>query len=245
MSPSRPLAWVAPGDALPAPDLALAEPNGLLAAGADLSAERLLEAYRRGIFPWYAPGQPVLWWSPDPRMVLYLDEFRQHRSLRKTIRGMRAQGTWAVTLNRDFAAVVRCCRAPRAQQPGTWITDEIAAAYLELHHHGLAHSVELWHGTGARALLAGGLYGVSIGQMFYGESMFARVADASKVALAALVGTLRDEGFGMLDCQQNTRHLASLGARVIPRAQFLGEIAGLIDRPGPNWSASHIDLPVS
>lgn len=245
MSPRGPLAWVAEHEALPAPERALADPNGLLAAGADLSATRLLEAYRKGIFPWYAPGQPVLWWSPDPRMVLYLDEFRAHRSLRKTIRGMRAQQSWAVTLDRDFAAVVRCCRAPRTQQAGTWITDEIAAAYLELHHRGLAHSVELWHGSGSRALLAGGLYGVSIGAMFYGESMFARVSDASKVALAALVATLRREGFHMLDCQQNTRHLASLGARVIPRARFLEEIAGLIERPGPDWSALHIDLPVS
>ena len=245
MSAGRPLAWVSPGEPLPSPDEALDEPNGLLAAGSDLSAPRLLEAYRRGIFPWYAPGQPVLWWSPDPRMVLYLDEFRLHRSLRKTIRGMRAQGSWSITLDREFAAVVRGCRAPRADQPGTWITDEIAASYLDLHHRGLAHSVEVWHGEGTRALLAGGLYGVAIGRMFYGESMFARVTDASKVALAALVATLRSAGFRMLDCQQNTRHLASLGARVIPRARFLEEIAGLIEQPGPDWSSLHIELPVS
>jgi len=178
-------------------------------------------------------------------MVLYVDEFRQHRSLRKTIRAMRVQGTWTLTLNRDFARVVRACRAPRGEQSGTWISDEIAAAYLDLHYRGLAHSVELWHGTGARALLAGGLYGVAIGRMFYGESMFARVTDASKVALAGLVEALRVHGFHMLDCQQNTSHLASLGARPVPRARFLDEINGLIDQPGPDWSGVHIDLLAS
>lgn len=237
--------WVNPGEALPSPEQALAEPDGLLAAGADLSAARLIEAYRQGIYPWYAEGQPVLWWSPNPRMVLYLEEFRMHRSLQKTARRMRSERMWTLTIDRDFAGVIRSCRAPRDERGGTWINDDIVAAYLELHHQGLAHSVELWHGSGARALLAGGLYGVSLGRMFYGESMFARVSDASKIALAGLVATLRNEGFRMLDCQQNTRHLASLGARAIARTRFLEELAVAIEQPGPDWSTLRIDLPAS
>ncbi len=245
MSQASRFVWVNPDDALPAPDQALEEPDGLLAAGADLSAARLIEAYRHGIYPWYADGQPVLWWSPNPRMVLYLDEFRRHRSLVKTARRMRAERTWTLTIDRDFAGVIRSCSEPRADQRGTWINDDIAAAYLDLHHQGLAHSVELWHGSGARALLAGGLYGVALGRMFYGESMFARVTDASKIALAALATTLGNAGFRMLDCQQNTRHLASLGARAIARTSFLEELAVLIEQPGPDWSTLRVDLPAS
>jgi leucyl/phenylalanyl-tRNA--protein transferase len=185
------LSWVEPDQPLPSPIHALRDPNGLLAAGRDLGAERLQEAYRKGIFPWYSRGQPVLWWSPDPRMVLFLDEFKVSRSLTKTLRRLRREAVWTVRLDTAFAAVMRECAAPRPDQDGTWITREILAAYTELHRRGLAHSVEVWRDDA----LVGGLYGVSLGRMFYGESMFARVPDASKVALAALVSLLRDAGF--------------------------------------------------
>ncbi|TXL63551.1 leucyl/phenylalanyl-tRNA--protein transferase [Zeimonas arvi] len=236
-----PLPWVGAHEPLPDPRLAWHEPNGLLAAGADLSPERLLEAYARGIFPWYSDGQPVLWWSPDPRMVLYLDEFRLHRSLAKTIRKNCAAEAprWRVTLDQAFGEVMRACAAPRDEDGGTWITAQILSAYQGLHRMGRAHSVEVWEG----ARLVGGLYGVAIGRMFYGESMFARVTDASKVAIAALVCTLEKQDFRVIDCQQNTRHLASLGAREIPREAFLNELAGLIRQPGPDWRAMRIELP--
>jgi len=252
-----PLPWVGAQDPLPDPQRAWREPNGLLAAGADLSPERLLEAYSRGIFPWYSDGQPVLWWSPDPRMVLYLDEFRLHRSLARTIRkrclaGEPACGRacptmpagshsprWRVTLDEAFGEVMRGCAAPRDDDAGTWITDQIQAAYQGLHRLGCAHSIEVWED----ARLVGGLYGVSIGRMFFGESMFTRVTDASKVAVAALVSTLRTRGYRVIDCQQNTRHLASLGAREISRGAFLDELAGLIRQPGPDWRAIRIQLP--
>ena len=238
-SPRRTLPWVGPKDRLPDPSCAWPDPNGLLAAGADLSAARLLEAYGQGIFPWYSEGQPVLWWSPDPRMVLYLDEFRVSRSLAQRVRGMRREGRWRVTLDACFERVMRECAMPRPQADGTWITREIAAAYGELHRIGAAHSVEVWDGE----RLGGGLYGVSIGRMFFGESMFTRVPDASKVALFALVQLLRRLGFRVIDCQQNTRHLASLGAREISRATFLQQVAELIRQPGPDWRASSIELP--
>lgn len=236
-----PLPWVGAHDPLPDPRLAWREPNGLLAAGADLSPERLLEAYARGIFPWYSDGQPVLWWSPDPRMVLYLDEFRLHRSLARTIRRHCVDDAprWRVTLDQAFGEVMRACAAPRDEEGGTWITAQILSAYQGLHRMGRAHSVEVWEG----ARLVGGLYGVAIGRMFYGESMFARATDASKVAIAALVCTLKKQDFRVIDCQQNTRHLASLGAREIPREAFLNEVAGLIRQPGPDWRAMRIELP--
>jgi leucyl/phenylalanyl-tRNA--protein transferase len=270
----HPLPWVRAHDPLPDPRTAWRDPNGLLAAGADLSPARLLEAYRQGIFPWYSEGQPVLWWSPDPRMVLYLDEFRLHRSLARTIRrqrsadpsaqpppgGSRADAgdrtgayessgqaapeqdsaaRWTLAVDRDFEAVMRACAQPRDADGGTWITEEILAAYLQLHRLGYAHSVEVRQD----GLLVGGLYGVSIGRMFYGESMFTRIPDASKVALASLARTLRRHGFRMLDCQQDTRHLASLGARTIPRARFLDEVAELTGQAGPDWRALGIELP--
>lgn len=238
-SPRRALAWVGPGDPLPDPSRARSEPNGLLAAGADLSAARLLEAYRHGIFPWYTDGQPVLWWSPDPRMVLYLDEFKASRSLLQVVRRARRDRRWRLTLDGCFERVMRECAMPREGQQGTWITPQIVAAYAELHRSGAAHSVEVWEGE----RLAGGLYGVSIGRMFFGESMFTRVPDASKVALFALVRLLREAGFRVIDCQQNTRHLASLGAREIPRASFLQQVAELVRQPGPDWRALSIELP--
>lgn len=236
-----PLPWIGDDEPLPDPRRAWREPNGLLAAGADLSPGRLLEAYARGIFPWYSDGQPVLWWSPDPRMVLYLDEFRLHRSLARTIRRNCAatEPRWRVTHDQAFAEVMRACAEPRDAEGGTWITAQILAAYQGLHRLGNAHSVEVWEGS----RLVGGLYGVAIGRMFYGESMFARVADASKVALAALVATLRKLDFRVIDCQQNTRHLASLGAREISRETFLDEVAGLIRQPGPDWRTIRIELP--
>lgn len=158
--------WVDPGKPLPPASRALAEPNGLLAAGMDLSADRLLEAYRKGVFPWFSTGQPVLWWSPDPRMVLFVDEFRLHRSLAKTLRAAVRDGRWRVTHDTAFARVMRECAAPRPEQDGTWITEDMMDAYAELHARGAAHSVEVWAAAGR---LAGGLYGVAIGRMFYGE----------------------------------------------------------------------------
>ena len=233
------LTWVEPGQALPHASTALIDPNGLLAAGRDLSPRRLLEAYRGGIFPWYTEGQPVLWWSPDPRMVLFLDEFKVSRSLAKTLRRVRREARWRVALDRDFEAVMRACSAPRPDQDGTWITPEIRAAYVGLHRAGYAHSVEVREGDE----LLGGLYGVSIGRMFFGESMFSRTADASKCALAALVWMLREHGFSMIDCQQATSHLASLGAREIPRDAFLDRVARLTAQPAPSRALLRIEFP--
>jgi leucyl/phenylalanyl-tRNA--protein transferase len=233
------LTWVEPGQALPHASAALTDPNGLLAAGRDLSPDRLLQAYRGGIFPWYTAGQPVLWWSPDPRMVLFLDEFKLSRSLAKTLRRVRREARWRVELDRDFESVMLACSAPRPDQDGTWITPEIRAAYVGLHRAGYAHSVEIRDGDA----LVGGLYGVSIGRMFYGESMFSRVPDASKCALAALVWTLREHGFSVIDCQQATSHLASLGAREIAREAFLDRVARLTAQPPPVRASLQIEFP--
>ncbi len=215
------------------------EPNGLLAAGRDLSAQRLIEAYTRGIFPWFSDGQPVLWWSPDPRMVLFVDEFKVSRSLAKTLRRLRTEGRWRVTKDQAFERVMRACAAPRPDQDGTWITDAIVHAYCALHAQGLAHSVEVW----SDGDLIGGLYGVGLGRMFHGASMFARATDASKVALAALVAMLRDADFRVIDCQQNTRHLASLGAREIGRSEFLHLVSTLTALPPPDWRRLSIEIP--
>ncbi|HET6656209.1 MAG TPA: leucyl/phenylalanyl-tRNA--protein transferase, partial [Gammaproteobacteria bacterium] len=187
---------------------ALAEPNGLLAAGGDLSVARLLAAYRRGIFPWYEDGQPILWWSPDPRMVLFPNELHLSRSLRKTLR----RETFEVTVDRAFAEVIEACAAPR-DDLGTWLTDEMKQAYLRLHQAGYAHSVEAWRD----GRLAGGLYGIELGRVFFGESMFSRESDASKVALAHLCR--RD--YDLIDCQIDSPHLRRLGAKTIPRREFL------------------------
>jgi leucyl/phenylalanyl-tRNA---protein transferase len=190
----------------------LDEPPGLLAAGGDLSPARLLAAYKRGIFPWYSPGQPVLWWSPDPRAVLFPEEFRCTRSLGKTLRN----GGFRVELDRDFAAVIDCCAAPRAQNLGTWITTEMRDAYVQLHRLDYAHSIETYRND----VLVGGLYGVRLGSVFFGESMFSRERDASKVALAHLVEICTRNAIAVIDCQLPTRHLESLGSRAIARAQF-------------------------
>lgn len=216
----RTITWLSPHDApewFPPPEQALEEPAGLLAAGGDLCPERLIAAYRRGIFPWYSPGQPVLWWAPDPRAVLFPEEFHLTRSLAKTLRN----GGFESSLDCDFPAVIDGCAAPRAASPGTWITSEMRAAYLELHRLGRAHSIETWrHGT-----LVGGLYGVRLGGVFFGESMFSRERDASKAALAHLVAVCRRNSLTVIDCQLPSRHLASLGARTIPRAQFQALLA--------------------
>ncbi len=240
MTARRRLTWIEPGQPLPDPRQALAEPNGLLAAGRDLGASRLLESYRQGVFPWYSEGQPVLWWSPDPRMVLEPRQFKVSRSLLKTVRGQAQSGGWSLRLDSAFETVIRSCAAPRRQGPGTWISEDIVNAYCDLHQQGHAHSVEVWSREGE---LVGGLYGVSIGRMFYGESMFARARDASKVALFALVRALQALDFPMIDCQQSTRHLASLGAREIGRDRFLDAIDDLVRRPDPDWSALRIEIP--
>jgi leucyl/phenylalanyl-tRNA--protein transferase len=208
--------WLEPGDPLPRVESALKVPNGLLAASEHLDVDRLIEAYHRGIFPWYGPEDPVLWWSPDPRMVLMADAFRVSRSLRKTLRATSRAGDAAIWVDRAFEQVMRACAQPRVGQDSTWIGQEILAAYTALHRRGLAHSVEVWRGDA----LMGGLYGVSLGRVFFGESMFSRQDNASKIALAALVQILREQKVRVIDCQQNTRHLASLGAREISRADF-------------------------
>jgi leucyl/phenylalanyl-tRNA--protein transferase len=197
------------------PDVAtaLTDPNGLLAAGGDLSPQRLIAAYQRGIFPWSSCDEPLLWWSPDPRMVLFPDAIRITRSLAKTLR----HAAYEVRLDTAFDAVITACAtAPRNGQNGTWITTEMRAAYGTLHRLGIAHSVETW----VAGELVGGLYGVAIGHAFYGESMFAHARDASKIALAHLCATLKERGFGIIDCQMETAHLASMGARPISRHEF-------------------------
>jgi leucyl/phenylalanyl-tRNA--protein transferase len=211
------ITWLSPKDApewFPPLEQALDDPAGLLAAGGDLSTERLLAAYRRGIFPWYSPGQPVLWWSPDPRTVLFPEAFRCTRSLAKTLRN----GGFEFAIDRDFRAVIEACAAPRAQSVGTWITPEMMEAYVELHRRGYAHSIE----TRRNGELVGGLYGVRLGSVFFGESMFSRERDASKVALARLVEACEAAGIVVIDCQMHSAHLESLGAQRIPRARFQG-----------------------
>ncbi len=197
------------------PPVEMASPEGLLAVGGDLRAERLLEAYRHGIFPWYNPGQPILWWSPDPRAVLFPKKLRVSRSLRKTLR----QQKFSVTLDKTFRAVMSSCALPRRQYPGggTWITAEMIEAYCLLHERGLAHSVESWRA----GKLVGGLYGVALGGVFFGESMFSLEADASKVALVHLIRHLENWGFSLIDCQLPSAHLFSLGAEEIRRQEFM------------------------
>lgn len=218
----------------PFPDVAEAlttDAPGLLAAGADLSPQRLLAAYQRGIFPWFSEGQPILWWSTDPRMVLLTSRFKVADSLKKSIkkvqRSMAQDGPWQVRFDSAFEQVMRGCAAPRRDGPGTWISDDIIAGYSGLHRLGYAHSSELWHD----GELVGGAYGVCIGRMFYGESMFARVPDASKIALAYLVHFLRTNGVEMVDCQQETGHLKSLGAAPIPRSEFIAHLRHAITLP--------------
>ena len=225
-----------PHSPFPPASAARADLGGLLAVGGELLPDRLLDAYRNGIFPWGTVDGLALWYSPDPRMVLFPDEFRLTRSLRKTLRG----GRYEVRLDHDFAAVIGACAAtPRPGQDGTWITAEMAAAYLRLHQLGWAHSVETW----IDGELAGGLYGLAIGRMFYGESMFAHRRDASKIAFAHLVHFLRRHEFGMIDCQMRTEHLTSLGGREIPRADFLARLRALTAAGSPRstWTSADLD----
>lgn len=220
--------WLSGDAPFPPVETALAEPNGLLAAGGGLSPARLLVAYRHGIFPWFSPGDPVLWWSPDPRMVLVPDEFKLSRSLARVLRN----GGFEVRCDTAFERVMRACAAPRPGQNGTWIQEDMIAAYCTLHELGYAHSIETWRD----GELAGGLYGVAIGRMFYGESMFSCEANASKVALAHLARQLERWDFKLIDCQMNTSHLASLGAREIPRAEFVARLQELVNcAPVTNW----------
>jgi leucyl/phenylalanyl-tRNA--protein transferase len=215
-------------DQFPPVEQALISPNGLLAAGGDLTALRLLDAYHQGIFPWFNPGEPILWWSPDPRMVLIPGQFRASRSLAKVLRSAH----YEVSFDQAFEQVVRCCAAPRHGANGTWISEEIIQAYCELHRMGHAHSVEVC----LNGKLAGGLYGVSIGRMFYGESMFSNVSNGSKIALAHLAKQLDRWQFGMIDCQMSTPHLASLGAHEIPRSKFIVKLQELVHcEPRINW----------
>ncbi len=216
--------WLGPDDPFPPPERALREPAGLLAAGGDLSVARLLAAYQRGIFPWFNPGEPILWWSLDPRMVLFPEEFQPSRSLAKRLR----RGEFELRIDTAFTRVMGECAAPREGALGTWIGPPMIAAYTALHEAGYAHSFEAWQG----GELVGGLYGVAIGQAFFGESMFSRRTDASKIAFAHLVLRLRAWGFGVIDCQMSTAHLASLGAREIPRAEFTALLERLTGRPG-------------
>ena len=208
----------------PFPPLGAALPNGLLAASGELTPSRLLDAYRQGIFPWFSAGDPVFWWSPDPRTVLFPAEFRLSRSLNRTLR----RGGFRVRLDSAFSQVMAACASvPRPGQDGSWITARIKSAYGALHKAGWAHSVETWRVDADGETLIGGLYGVAIGRMFYGESMFAHRADASKIAFAHLIRYLRQHAFGLLDCQVRTEHLLSLGAREIPRAEFVARLSRL------------------
>ncbi|AVP57769.1 leucyl/phenylalanyl-tRNA--protein transferase [Pulveribacter suum] len=235
-----PLPWLNAGDPLPPPGQAWDDASpapGLLAAGGSLAVPRLVQAYGQGTFPWFSEGQPILWWSPEPRMVLPVAQFRLHRSLRKTVQRFRATPGCQLRVDSAFSSVIRACAGtPRAGQGGTWIVPEMVAAYEQLHAAGHAHSVETW----VDGRLVGGLYCVALGRAVFGESMFAHATDASKIALAALVALCRRGGVQLIDCQQNTRHLASLGAHEIPRAQFLTHVAQARAQPDFSWQWSSL-----
>ncbi|HWN07511.1 MAG TPA: leucyl/phenylalanyl-tRNA--protein transferase [Steroidobacteraceae bacterium] len=229
------IAWLQktdPPSSLPPTSRALTEPNGLLAVGGALTPEWLIHAYRHGVFPWFSAEQPILWWAPDPRAVLMPEEFRISRSLARSI-GKRGYET---RINTAFTAVIEACAGPRRGTPGTWITRDMHKAYVLLHRRGLAHSFETWN----EGRLVGGLYGVGLGRAFFGESMFTRETDASKVALARLVSDCRARNVPLIDCQMPSPHLASLGSRNIPRWDFEARLAGLIDSRAPVWREGHI-----
>ena len=224
--------WIETLHDFPSVATALPEPNGLLCVGADLAPETIIAAYSRGIFPWFSDGQPILWWSPEPRMVLFPAEFKRSKSLARTIN----RGVFEIRVDTAFADVIAACAEPRTYGGGTWIVPEMRAAYARLHALGVAHSVESWRD----GKLVGGLYGLALGRMFFGESMFARESDASKIALVALVDKLRLDGFELIDCQQETRHLASFGARPIARLDFVRRLKELINlnTSGSVWRTS-------
>ncbi|MDH5472349.1 MAG: leucyl/phenylalanyl-tRNA--protein transferase [Gammaproteobacteria bacterium] len=214
----------------PSLDKALTEPNGLLAAGGDLSVTRLLNAYRHGIFPWYNEGEPILWWSPDPRCILFPEKIKISRSLKKTIK----KKNFTVKLDTAFTDVIHACAGPRKHQPGTWITNDIYDAYYALHQLGYAHSIECWQNNE----LVGGLYGIAIGQIFFGESMFSKVPDASKIALVYLCQYLTEHHFKIIDSQVHTHHLESMGAEMVPRDLFISIVKEYVnqnDNPG-KWT---------
>lgn len=230
--------WLGRALNFPAPDTALDEPNGLLAAGGDLSCQRLLLAYSQGIFPWYAPGEPILWWSPSPRMVLFPERLRVTRSLDKVLRN----SAYEVRCDTAFEAVIAACaRTPRSGQVGTWISAEMQQAYVELHRQGFAHSFETW----VDGRLVGGLYGVCLGRMFYGESMFHHARDASKIALVHMVRHLGQAGLGMVDCQMHTPHLESLGGQLVPRPDFAARLKQLLAQTLPEsvWTYRYCNEP--
>ncbi len=231
----QPLPWLEPGDPFPPVDQAWkggSPAPGLLAAGGELSVQSLKSAYSRGIFPWYSAGQPILWWSTDPRMVLHTESFRFHRSLRKTVSQLLMQGRLEIHFDHDFERVIQACASsPREGQSGTWILPAMVQAYLRLHRAGLAHSVEAW----IDGELAGGLYCVNLGAMVFGESMFSRRSDASKIALAALVAFCRAQGIPLIDCQQDTPHLTSLGAELMPRDAFVAHLRQATGHRTPQW----------
>ncbi|MDP3718885.1 MAG: leucyl/phenylalanyl-tRNA--protein transferase [Acidobacteriota bacterium] len=220
--------FLGPADPFPPVEQALDEPDGLLAAGADLTPGRLIDAYRHGIFPWFNEGDPILWWSPNPRIVLAPRDFHVSHSLKKRLKQRR----FTVTIDTAFAAVVAECAAPRPDDGGTWLTAPMKAAYLALHEEGAAHSLEVWM-DGA---LAGGIYGVGLGRMFFGESMFSRRTDASKIALFYLAAQLARWDFPWIDCQLETDHLLTLGATAVPRRLFVAKVARLVREPAPNWT---------
>jgi len=237
-APARPLPWLAAGQAFPPLETAWGSTDpapGLLAAGETLDVSTLVEAYSRGIFPWFSLGQPVLWWSPDPRMVLQTRHFRLHRSLRKSLIHFSKNSKCEIRFDSAFERVISACASkPRAGQSGTWIVSSMEQAYRDLHRTGHAHSVETW----INGELAGGLYCVNLGRMVFGESMFAHQTDASKIALAALVAFCRAKGVTMIDCQQNTGHLASLGAAEISRAEFAVHVGQNVSKTTPVWRFS-------
>lgn len=234
------LPWLAPGDPFPNPDRSWGPGDpvpGLLAAGGAVDCATLQAAYRRGIFPWYSEGQPILWWSPDPRMVLRPRDFQLHHSLRKVLKRFRASDNCEIRIDHDFSNVItECSNKTRVGQSGTWITDEIRSAYGDLNRQGLAHSFETW----IDGRLVGGLYCVALGKAVFGESMFSHAPDASKIALSALVCFSLVHGVELIDCQQNTSHLASLGAREIPRDEFLKAVSAGLDRQIPDWKFNSV-----
>jgi leucyl/phenylalanyl-tRNA--protein transferase len=210
-------------DDFPPLEQALTHPNGLLAVGGDLTSSRLVVAYRNGIFPWYSDDEPILWWSLDPRMVLFPDCLKVSRSLRKTIR----KGKFTFTMDQHFRDVIKGCAGPRGKQDGTWITQDMQAAYCQLHDEGFAHSVEAWY----EGHLVGGLYGIALGNVFFGESMFTRMTDASKVAFVHFVWQLQRWGYELIDCQQQTRHLENFGAIAIPRQEYRALLDNFCEKP--------------
>lgn len=222
------LPWLDQHLVFPPPAQALRDPDGLLAAGGDLSPRRLLAAYRNGIFPWFSEADPILWWSPDPRCVFYPDHFQPSRSLRKSLRTM----PWRISVDHAFAKVMTSCAAPRTYADDTWISPDIIAGYCALHEQGHAHSIEVWHDDA----LVGGLYGVSVGGLFCGESMFSVKTDASKIAFWALMCIARDAGWPVVDAQFENPHLMSLGAEMVPRTVYLAHLEQARDLPGYDWA---------